>query len=358
MTVHTRDPSRHSIPKTLPKTMRAAALDRFGGPEVLTLHELPVPLPDASEVLIAVHTAGLGVWDAAMRDGWSPSGRTHFPLVLGTDGSGVVAAVGARVRRFAIGDKVCGYAWDNPKGGFYAEYACVRSNVVAGVPRGLDLKHAGAIPTTGLTAIQGIDDALHVRKGESLIIHGASGGVGTLAVQFAKLRGARVLGTASGDDGVALVRRLGADAAVDGRHDDIAAEAARFAPDGVDAVLGLVGGAALEHCVEALRSGGRLAYPNGIEPEPKKRRGIRRGPMTRSRACASSRISDAPSKRRDSRSRSPPSSRSRRPRRRTNASPPDACSARSCSACAEEAVLGAAKSRIRSPIFSAHLAAR
>jgi NADPH2:quinone reductase len=275
MTVHARDLSRHSIPKTIPKTMRAAALDRFGGPEVLTLHELPVPVLDANEVLIAVHTAGVGGWDADMRDGWSPSGRTRFPLVLGTDGSGFVAAVGSRVRRFALGDKVYAYAWDNPKGGFYAEYVAVRTDVVADIPHGLDLKHAGAIPTTGLTAIQGIDDALHVRKGESVIIHGATGGVGTLAVQFAKLRGARVFATTSGDDGVALARRLGADAAVDGRRDDIAAEATRFAPDGVDAVLGLAGGDTLERCLEALRKGGRLAYPNGIEPEPKKRRGIK-----------------------------------------------------------------------------------
>jgi NADPH:quinone reductase-like Zn-dependent oxidoreductase len=129
-----------------------------------------------------------------------------------------------------------------------------------------------------LTAIQGIDVALHVWKGESIIIHGASGGVGTLAVQFAKQRGARVFATASGDDGVALVRRLGADAAVDGRHGDIAVEAEIFAPEGVDAVLGLAGGDALELCLDALRKDGRLAYPNGIEPEPRKRRGIKTTP--------------------------------------------------------------------------------
>jgi NADPH:quinone reductase len=243
-------------------------------------------------VLIAVHTAGVGGWDADMRAGWSPSGRQHFPLVLGTDGSGVVAAVGSHVRRFKRGDKVYSYSWDNPKGGFYAEYACVASEVVASIPRGLDLKHAGAIPTTGLTALQGIDDALHIKKGESLIIHGASGGVGTLAVQFAKLRGALVLATASGDDGVALVRRFGADVAVDGRR-DIAAAAGRFAPDGVDAVLGLAGGDALERCLDALRANGRLAHPNGIEPEPKKRRG-RQFPTTRLPGNVSLNLSDAP----------------------------------------------------------------
>jgi NADPH:quinone reductase-like Zn-dependent oxidoreductase len=169
---------------------------------------------------------------------------------------------------------VYAYSFDNPKGGFYAEYVAVAESNVAAVPKGLNLEEAGAIPTTGLTALQGIDDALGIRRDEAIIIHAASGGVGTLAVQFAKLRGARVLATASGEDGVALVRQLGADAAVDGHHGDIASAARSFAPDGVHAVLGLAGGDGLERCLDALRSGGRLAYPNGIEPEPRKRHGI------------------------------------------------------------------------------------
>jgi len=136
------------------------------------------------------------------------------------------------------------------------------------------LKRAGAIPLTGLTALQGVDDALHLKRGETVIVHGASGGVGTLAIQFAKRRGARVLASASGDDGIALARRLGADAAVDGRHGDIVAAAGKFAPDGVDAVLAFAGGDALERCLDSLAPGGRLAYPKGVEPEPKKRRGL------------------------------------------------------------------------------------
>src|SRR5882724_4178901 len=84
----------------VPEAMQAAAIDRFGGPEVLTLHVLPVPSLDKGEVLIQMHTAGVGVWDAEMRAGWSPSGRTTFPLVLGTDGSGTVAAMGSHIRRF------------------------------------------------------------------------------------------------------------------------------------------------------------------------------------------------------------------------------------------------------------------
>ncbi len=209
-----------------------------------------------------------------MRGGWSPSGRTRFPLVLGSDGAGFVATVGSRVRRFKAGDPVYAYGWDNAKCGFYAEYVAVPAETVAHIPERLDLRHAGAIPVTGLTALQGVDDALHVKEDEAVIVHGAAGGVGGLALQFAKLRGARVLATASGEDGLALARRLGADVAVDGWHDDIAAAARRFAPGGVDAVLALAGGDALERCLEALRSGGRLAYPNGIEPKPRKRHGI------------------------------------------------------------------------------------
>ena len=270
-----RRSTRSTEASKIPETMRAAAIDRFGGPDVLSLHTLPVPKVGVGEVLIAVDTAGVGVWDAEIREGsWTPSNRTRFPLVLGTDGSGVVAALGSGVRRFKLDDRVYAYAFDNPKGGFYAEYVAVSAKMVAHIPKPLDLLHAGAIPTTGLTALQGIDDALHLKKGETIIINGATGGVGSLAVQFAKLRAARVLATASGEDGLEFARGLGADIAVDRRREDIAAAAREFAPDGVDAVLALAGGDSLERCLDAVRPGGRVAYPNGIDPEPKKRRGI------------------------------------------------------------------------------------
>jgi NADPH:quinone reductase-like Zn-dependent oxidoreductase len=256
--------------------MRAAAIDRFGGPEVLKLHTLPVPAIDSGEVLIAVHTAGVGGWDADMRDGWSPGGgRPRFPLVLGTDGSGTIAAVGSRVRRFAPGDIVYAYSFANAKGGFYAEYAAVGVENVGRPPDLLTMKDAGAIPTIGLTALQGIEDILRIERGEAVVIHGASGGVGSLALQFAKMRGARVLATASGRDGLRFVRRLGADAAADGHQDDLAAAARQFAPDGVDAVLALAGGPSLTRLLDAVKRGGRVAYPNGVEPAPRKRRGIK-----------------------------------------------------------------------------------
>jgi len=254
--------------------MRAAVIDSFGGPEVLKLGTVPVPELDPEEVLIAVHTAGVGSWDADIRGGWWPQGSPRFPVILGTDGSGNVAAVGSRVRRFKVADKVYSYSWLNPKGGFYAEYVAVNSEKVARIPKRLDLRKAGAIPTTAFTALQGVDDALQIKRGESVIIHGASGGVGTLAVQFAKLRGARVLATASGADGKALVRRLGADWAVDGKQEDIVAAARRFAPEGIDAVLAFAGGNALEECIHTLRRGGRVAYPNGVEPGPEEQRTI------------------------------------------------------------------------------------
>jgi len=258
-----------------PQTMQAAAIEHTGGPEVLTLHTLPVPALGVDEVLIALHTAGVGPWDIDVREKLDYWKNRHYPLVLGVDGAGTVVAVGSQVRGFKAGDPVYSYVWDNPKGGFYAEYVAVPAKAVGHVPAGMSLRDAGAAAVTALTAQQGIDDALHLKAGETVIIHGASGGVGTLAVQFAKLRGARVLAIASGDDGVALVRRLGADTAVDGHHTDLAAAARQFAPGGVDAVLALAGGEALEHCIAALKPGGRVAYPSGVKHFPKVDSGVK-----------------------------------------------------------------------------------
>ena len=254
--------------------MRAAAIDHPGGPEVLTLHVLPLPQVGARDVLIAVHTAGVSVWDADVRQRLMDVTKPSFPLVLGTDGAGLVAAVGSMVTTFKIGDPVYGHCWDNASGGFYAEYAAVPATCIARVPKGVSLDSAGALAASGLTALQGIDGVLRVRSGERLIIHGASGAVGTLAIQLAKLRGALVLATASGDDGIALTQRLGADAAVDGRHGDIGAAIQRFAPQGADALLALAAGEGLQRCIDGLRSGGRVAFPRGIESEPKPRSGI------------------------------------------------------------------------------------
>jgi NADPH:quinone reductase-like Zn-dependent oxidoreductase len=253
------------------KTMRAAAIDRFGPPSVLKIHTLPVPEPGPREVLIALHAAGVGVWDTDIRGGWWPAGRPKFPLVLGTDGAGIVVGKGARVRRFDIGDRVWAYEFVNPKGGFYAEYVAVNADHVGDVPRRLDLLHAGAAAVTGLTALQGIDDHLRVRQGETVLIFGATGAVGTLALQFAKRRRARVLATARGRDAITLVKRLGASGVIDVRKENIREQLQALAPEGIDAVLAFAGGGTLDQCLEFVRPGGRVAYPNGVEPEPRRR---------------------------------------------------------------------------------------
>lgn len=255
--------------------MKAAAIDRFGQPEALTLHTVPIPQAAPGEVLIALHAAGVGVWDAEIRKGTYRAGKERFPMVLGTDGAGIVAARGARVRRFDIEDRVWAYEFANPKGGFYAEFVAVKAKHVGPVPRRLNLLEAGAATVTGLTALQGIDSHLQVQDGETVLIFGATGAVGTLAVQFAKARGARVIGTATGSEAVDLVTSLGADKAIDGRSEDAAEQLREVAPKGVDAVLALAGGDSLGRCLASVHSGGRVAYPNGVEPEPKRQRGMR-----------------------------------------------------------------------------------
>ena len=254
------------------RTMKAAAIDRFGPPSVLKLHELPVPKLAPEEVLLALTACGVGVWDADVRKGWWPRGRPSFPLVPGTDGAGTVAAKGARVRRFAIGERVWAYELANRKGGFYAEYVAVNAAHVGRVPRRLDLLRAGAATVTALTALQGVDDVLGLRRADTVLVFGATGAVGTMAVQFAKRRGAHVIATASGRKATRIVLSLGAAAAFDARKKDAIDRLRELAPDGLDAVLSFAGGATLERCLDLLKPEGRVAYPNGVEPEPRRRR--------------------------------------------------------------------------------------
>ncbi len=258
----------------VPATMLAAAVDQGGGPEVLSIHHLPVPRPGAGQVLIAVHAAGVAVWDAGARQ--RAADGAHSPLVIGTDGAGEIAAIGPGVQGFKVGDRVYGAVEGMPSG-FYAQYVVVPAEDIAHIPKGIESDEAGILAVSGLSALQGIDDVLQLKAGDTLIIHGASGAVGTLAVQFAKLRGVRVLATVTSDAGAALVKSLGADAVVNGRTGDIAAAAKNFAPDGVDAVFGLAGGAALEQCIDALRQDrrGKVAVLDGINPVPRPRLGPR-----------------------------------------------------------------------------------
>jgi NADPH:quinone reductase-like Zn-dependent oxidoreductase len=262
--------------QSTPQTMQAAAIDQFGGE--ITPHTLPVPQCGSDEVLIRVESAGIGAWDPFEREGGFAKlmgQKPNFPYVLGSDGAGTVIAVGNQVRDFNPGDRVYALALANPKGGFYAQYIAVKAQQVSRVPRQLTIEQAGVMPIDAITALTGLDDTIGLKPGETIMIFGASGGIGHLAVQLARRMGARVFAIASGPDGAALVKRLGADAVLDGRKEDIAAAARQFAPGGLDAALVTAGGSATDNALTTLREGARVAYPNGVEPAPKARPGIK-----------------------------------------------------------------------------------
>src|SRR5580692_40323 len=254
--------------ETIQKTMRAAAIDRFGGIEEIKLQMLPVPESEPDEVLIRIESAGVGVWDAFEREGGFAKMfgvEPKFPSVLGSDGAGTVSAVGELANRFKEGDRVYAASLTNPKGGFYAQYIAVKSANVSHIPGKLTLEEAGVMASDAMTALRGLDDMLSLKEGETVMIFGAGGGIGHLAVQLAKRMGARVFAVASGADGVAFAKKLGADVVVDGRKDDVVAAARTFAPDGLDAALLTAGGEAAEKALTAVKKGGRVAYPHGVE---------------------------------------------------------------------------------------------
>jgi len=259
-------------------TMRAVAIDEFGGIDKMKPREMPVPDLATDEILVRVDTAGVGVWDPFEREGGFAKEfgmKAHFPLVLGTDGAGTIEEVGDKVQHLKRGDRVYGINLMSPKGGFYAEYTAVKANNAAMIPKVLSTRDAGVLAADGVTALDGLDKMLKLKAGESILILGASGGIGHLAVQLAKRMKARVLAVASGQDGVEFVKRLGADKVIDGRREDILKAAREFAPKGLDAVLLTAGGKAAEQAIEALREGGRAAYPNGVEDVPKARDGVK-----------------------------------------------------------------------------------
>ena len=249
--------------ETIQKTMRAAAINRFGGIEEIKLQMLPVPEIEPDEVLIRIESAGVGVWDAFEREGGFAKMfgvEPKFPYVLGSDGAGTVSAVGEQANRFKEGDRVYAAALINPKGGFYAQYIAVKSANVSHIPGKLTIEEAGVMPSDAMTALRGLDDMLSLKEGETLMIFGASGGIGHLAVQLAKRMGVRVFAVASGDDGVALAKRLGAEFAINGRKDDVVAAAREFASGGLDAALVTAGGEAADRALKAVRDGGRAAH--------------------------------------------------------------------------------------------------
>ena len=253
------------------QTMRAVALDKFGGPESLKIQNLPIPQIEGNEVLIRVEAAGVGAWDPFEREGGFvelTGVKPTFPYVLGTDGAGTIAAVGNDVKRFKEGDRVYAAELANPKGGFYAQYTAVKAENTSLIPGRLSNEQAAVLPTDALTALTGLEKVLGLKSGESLMVYGASGGIGHLALQLAKRLGARVFAIASGDDGVQLVKKLGADSAVNGRSDSVLDVAKEFAPHGIDAALVTAGGEATDEALSAIRRSGRVAYPHGVMPEP------------------------------------------------------------------------------------------
>jgi len=250
--------------------MRAVVIDRFGGPEVLTVRTLPVPETRPDQILIQVKSAGVGIWDQLEREGAMANLykiQTRFPVVLGSEGAGKIVDVGEKVSGFQNGDSIYGFIWQrNPKAGFNAQYAAVNAEQAWRIPSNLTLEQASALVIGGATALKGLDDILHLKPDEKLIIVGASGTVGHLAVQLATRMGAHVFAVASQDDGVALAERLGAKGVVEGHTGDGALSAREYAPAGFDAAFLTVGGEPAEKAVSAMAEGGHVTHPVGVKP--------------------------------------------------------------------------------------------
>lgn len=250
----------------IPETMKAAVVDEAGPPDVLKIKDVPVPRLQPDGVLIAVDYASVGSWDASQRSGeWDD---VKPGTILGADGSGTVVDVGSDVRRLKRGDRVYSYSYGNPDGGFYAEYVSVPADRVEHVPEQLEQKVAGAIPCVGLTAHSGLR-TLKTKKEETLLVYGASGGVGSMAVWLAvHAYGASVTGTAR-PDAHEYLRNLGTAHAVDPHSSEREAVLKRVAADGFDAAFVTANGDELKSLLKHLRSKAPFAYPNGVEPEPK-----------------------------------------------------------------------------------------
>jgi NADPH:quinone reductase-like Zn-dependent oxidoreductase len=197
------------------KTMKAVCIYSYGGPEVLAYKDVPCPHPSDGEVLVRVHAAGINPVDWKIREGHLKGMLNHtFPLILGWDVSGVVESVGrAGISRLKVGDEVFSRP-DILRDGAYSEYVVIREAEVAIKPKTIDHIHAAAIPLAGLTAWQSLFEAGGLSSGQKVLIHAAAGGVGSFAVQLAKLTGAYVIGTASGKNHD-YVRKLGADQVID-----------------------------------------------------------------------------------------------------------------------------------------------
>ena len=242
--------------------MRAVVLHEYGPPEVLTVEEVAKPEPIPTEVQVRVHAAGVNPVDFKTRAGRGMSGILGEPPVcLGWDVSGVVSEVPSGVTRFKVGEDVFGMPWFPRQAGAYAEYVTAPSRHFAAKPHALSHEEAAALPLAGLTAWQIVVDTIQLEDGADILIHGAAGGVGHLAVQVAKARGANVIGTARAEQADWL-RELGIDQTIDyksERFEDLVAD--------LDAVIDFTGGYG-ERSLPVLRPGGMLvSVPSGVSQD-------------------------------------------------------------------------------------------
>src|SRR5512133_3629383 len=231
--------------------MKAAFIERFGGPEVLQYGDLPDPVAGPGEVVIDVAATSVNAADWKVRLGEYK--HTKFPLVPGRDFSGTVSAVGEGVKDIALGDTVFGVC-EAGQEGTYAEKVAVKAGIVAKKPSGLSHVNAAALALTGLTAMSAIEDTLKLQRGETILIQGGAGGVAGFAIQLAKHIGARVITTASAANH-AYVKGLGADEIIDYNAVDFT-QAVRDC----DAVFDTVGGDVAQRSFAVLKPGGRAAF--------------------------------------------------------------------------------------------------
>ena len=245
--------------------MKAMTIKDFGGVEKLTIQDLPTPSPSENEVQIEVRYTAVNPVDWKIREGYLKSAIPHeFPLILGWDAAGIVTAVGKKVKNFKLGDEVFAYCRKPTiKWGTYAEFVCIDADKVAMKPQNINFAQAAAIPLVGLTAWQALFDAAKLKKGETILIHAGAGGVGGMAIQFAKHAGAKVIATASPENHD-YVKKLGADHVID-YHGGFVDKLKNIAPEGVDIVFDTVGGQALRDSYQVVKSHGRIV---GIVEKP------------------------------------------------------------------------------------------
>jgi NADPH2:quinone reductase len=250
--------------------MRAIAIEKFGGPELLEEMDLPRPRPEKGEILIRVVAAGVNPVDWKIREGYLKELMPHaFPLIPGWDVAGVVEEHGEGATRFRRGDRVWAYARKpTVQWGCYAECVAVPEEHVALMPTKLLFEEAASIPLAALTAYQALFGKPALVSGSKVLVHAAAGGVGHFAVQLAANAGAEVIGTA-GPTNQAFVLELGAGGSIDYTKEDFVEAARRLCTDGFDLVLDAVGGETLAKSFELVKPGGRLVSiveePNGAK---------------------------------------------------------------------------------------------